>query len=136
MTPVAAIKRKYEDLQAESADEHDLLGLLRTGSDEDAIKVFAHLRSSNDIQATLQQARNISDEPSFLTALPDPPLPLAYQASASQSYPQVNSASMDEPSIYPELIDPDGRTPWAFATDPYVCRLSPLVAPRSRIVVL
>jgi hypothetical protein len=119
ITPVAALKRKYESLQAESADERDLLGLLRTGSEAEAVKVLAFLRSNDDIQATLQHARNPPDEPSALTALDMPPRRYAHQAR-NQPGLQATRASMDAPSIYPELSDSDSGTPWALPIDPYV----------------
>jgi hypothetical protein len=119
ITPVAALKRKYESLQAESADEHDLLGLLRTGSEAEAVKVLAYLRSSDNIQATLHQARNISDESSGLAALNMPPRRYAYQAR-SQSGLQATRASTDAPSIYLELNNSDSGTTWALPIDPYV----------------
>jgi hypothetical protein len=119
ITPIAALKRKYESLQVESADERDLLGLLRTGSEAEAVKVLAYLRSSDNIQATLHQARNISDESSGLAALNVPPRRYAHQAR-SQSGLQAIRASMDTPSVYPELSDSDSRTPWALPIDPYV----------------
>lgn len=43
---------------------------------------------------------------------------------------------MDDTSIYPELLDPDGRAPWALLIEPYVCRYTPLVGPRPRMAVL
>lgn len=126
LTPAAALKRKYEDLQVETADEHDLLGFLRTASEADAIKVLAYLRSSDNIQATLQQARNIPHASNSWAALDLPP-----HASEDHSVSQLDLhstlATIDNPSIYPELTDRNGRTPWALPVEQYVCRYIPLV---------
>ncbi|KAM0717551.1 hypothetical protein Q7P37_007403 [Cladosporium fusiforme] len=54
--PFPALKRKFEALQSQSADEHDLLGLLRSSSDHDAIQVLAHLRSES-VSSALRVAR-------------------------------------------------------------------------------
>lgn len=113
------MKRKYEALQAESADEHDLLGFLRTGTEQDAIKALAFLRSSDDVRATLQQVRDIPDEASDSTALDVPSRPSEYQA-ANQPGMQATPASVETSSIYPELTGTDGRTPWALPIEPYV----------------
>jgi hypothetical protein len=123
ITPVASLKRKYESLQAESTDEHDLLDILRTASDADAMKVLAHLRSSNNIQATLYQARNIEVGSSDLAvqATPDSPLRQSALEATTQPSLQATRASVDVPSIYPELNDSDGGTPWALPMEPYVC---------------
>jgi hypothetical protein len=123
ITPVASLKRKYESLQAESTDEHDLLDILRTASDADAMKVLARLRSSNNIQATLYQARNIGVGSSDLAvqATPASPLRQSTLEATGQSSLQATRASVDGPSIYPELNDSDGGTPWALPMEPYVC---------------
>lgn len=120
LTPLAALKRKYESLQAESADEHDLLGFLRTGSEAEATKVLAYLRSSDDIRATLHEARNHPDESSGFTALHIPPHQPAHQAP-SQSSPQTTRALMDAPSACPGLSDSDSGIPWGLPIEPYVC---------------
>lgn len=121
------MKRKYETLQAESADEHDLLGFLRTGTEQDAIKALTFLRSSDDVRATLQQVRNIPDEASDSTALDVPPRPSEYQA-AKQPCLQATPVSMETSSIHPELADSDGRTPWALPIEPHVGQCVPLPA--------
>jgi len=117
VTRAAALKRKYESLQAEKADEHDLLGLLRTGSEAEATKILAYLRSSNNIQTTLHQARSGL---SGLAALDLPPRQPAHQA-ASQSSVQATCASMDAPSIDPEIEDSDSGIFWALPIETYVC---------------
>lgn len=130
VTPVAALKRKYKALQAESADEHDLLGFLRIGSDADALKVLEHLRSSDNVRATLHRARNRQDEPDIPALLDNPPVgPAAYQA-ASQPGPLSTGTSTDITSelssVYPELSDWDGGRPWALPIEPYVRCCIPL----------
>jgi hypothetical protein len=120
IAPVTALKRKYESLQAESADEHKLLGFLRTGSEEEAIKVLAYLRSSDDIQATLRQAQHLPDESGGPTALNITPRQSPYRAP-SQSILQATRASINSPSTYPELGDLEGELPWALPIEPYVC---------------
>jgi hypothetical protein len=128
ISPIASLKRKYESLQAESADEHDLLGLLRTASEGDAIKVLAYLRSSDDVQRTLHQARNSLETPeeSLGQATSDmPPIPAADQAMIDSDL-QATSGSIDTPSIYPELNETDGRTPWVLPIEPYVRWCMPL----------
>lgn len=135
VTPVAALQRKYESLQAESSDEHNLLGLLHTSSEEEAIKALAYLRSSDDIQATLNQARNIPHVSSGLAALDIPPRRPAYQAT-SQSGLQATRASMDTPSVYPELNGSDGGIPWALPIEPYVCWCILLALSCKRAVIL
>lgn len=130
ISPITSLKRKYESLQAESADEHDLLGFLRTASERDAIKVLAYLRSSDDVQSTLHQARNSLEtlEESLGQASSDmPPLRPANQ-TMTQADLQPTSDPMIAPSIYPELIDSDGRIPWALPIEPYVRRCRPLIA--------
>lgn len=117
ISPIASLKRKYESLQAESAQEHDLLSLLRTASEGDAIKMLAYLRSSDDVQTTLSQARSILDTPDELTA--SPPRWPADQVN-SQSDLQATSGKAHAPSIYPELIESDGGLPWALPIEPYV----------------
>jgi hypothetical protein len=73
VAPVVALKRKYESLQAETADEHDLLRVLRSGSEAGAIRLLAYLRSSNNVQATLNQVEALTDETNDTVA---PSLPL------------------------------------------------------------
>jgi hypothetical protein len=120
VTRVTALKRKFESLQAESADEHDLLSILRTGSDEDAIKVLAYLRSTDDVQATLNQARNIEDKSNDLAALDLSLYPPTYDG-ISQSSLQATHASMAVAPMYPELNGSYGETPWTIPIEPYVC---------------
>lgn len=120
-TPTAALKRKYKDLQAETADEHDLLGFLRVGSEADAIKILTYLRSSDNIQATLQQARNVSDA-SDSWAAPDLPPYVSADHSASQLGLQSTLATIDNTLTNPELTNRNGRTPWALPIEPYVCQ--------------
>jgi hypothetical protein len=119
ITPVAALKRKYESLQAESADEHKLLGFLRTSSEEETIRVLAYLRSGNGIQATLHQAQHPLDGSGGLAASNIPEREPTHQAS-SQSSLQAIRASIDNPPIHPELGDTEGRLPWALPIEPYV----------------
>lgn len=121
ISPIASLKRKYESLQAESADEHDLLGLLRTATEEDAIKILAQLRSSDDVQSTLSQARNPKEPPPesySSTTLDVPPYPPADQAVGKYG-PQATSLTTG-PSIYPELNDSYNCTPWVLPIEPYV----------------
>jgi hypothetical protein len=121
VSPIASLKRKYETLQAESADEHDLLGLLRTATEGDAIKMLAHLRSSDHIQSTLYQARNTLETP------PESYRPMASDVhphrpanQAVSQYGSQNAGLVTAPSIHPELSDSDGITPWALPIEPYV----------------
>lgn len=127
MTPAAALKRKYVDLQAEAADEHDLLSCLRTGTEADAITVSAYLRSSDNIQATLQHARNIPDASDSCVAL-DLPSHVGEDHSASQLGLHSFLATTDNPSTFPELTDRNEGTPWALPIEPYVCRCTLLIA--------
>jgi hypothetical protein len=130
ISPIASLKRKYESLQAESADEHDLLGFLRTASEGDAIKVLAFLRSSDDIQSTLYQARNsleTMEEGLGQAASGVPPLQPASQAMIDSDL-QATVGTVDPPSIYPGLSESDGRTPWALPIEPYVRWRIPLAA--------
>lgn len=120
LTPVASLKRKYDSLQAESADEHELLGFLRTGSEAEATKALAYLRSSDDIRATLHQARNCPHESSGLAALDIRPCQ-PVQRTPSQSSLQATRASIDASSLYPKLNDPDSGIPWMLPIEPYVC---------------
>ena len=122
ISPIASLKRKYESLQAESAHEHDLLGLLRTAPEGDAIKMLAYLRSSDDVQSTLFQARNILDGPEELTgpAASDLPSHRPVHRANSQSDLQATRNSAHVPSIYPELDESDGGLPWALPIEPYV----------------
>lgn len=124
ISPIASLKRKYESLQAESADEHDLLGLLRTVPEGDAIKVLAYLRSSDDIQSTLYQARNSLDSlgESLGKAASDMPPLRPVDRPATQPDSQATSDPIDAPSIYPELSESNGRVPWALPIEPYVRR--------------
>lgn len=105
----------------------DLLGFLRTGSEADAIKTLAYLRSSDNVQATFQQARNISGVSSSWAALDLPPN-VSADHTASKLGLQSTLATIDNPSINPELADCNGRTPWALPIEPYVCRCTPIVA--------
>jgi hypothetical protein len=130
VTPVASLKRKYESLQAGSANEHELLGILRTGSEEEAIKVLAYLRSSGDIQATLHQARNIANESGDLAASSIPPRRSVHRVE-SQSSLQATRGSTNVSSIHPTAAQhdvSDGGIPWALPIEPYVCCHVPLVA--------
>jgi hypothetical protein len=130
ISPIASLKRKYESLQAESANEHNLLEFLRTASEGDAIKVLAYLRSSDNVQSTLYQARN------NVEALEEPrgqvPLDIPHHRPTDQtiipSDLQAVSCSIDASSIYPELSDSDGRVPWALPIEPYVRWCIPLAA--------
>jgi len=137
ISPIASLKRKYETLQAETADEHDLLGFLRTASEGDAIKALAHLRSSDNVQSTLHQARNSLGDPgeSLGQAASDmTPLQSANQ-DITQSNPHVTSGSIDDSSIYPELLESDSGIPWALPIEPYVRCCIPLVASLKRVVL-
>lgn len=130
ISPIASLKRKYETLQAESADEHDLLGFLRTASEGDAIKALAYLRSSDDVQSTLYQARNnvaALEEP-LRQETPDIPYHRPTDQTIISSDLQATSDSRDAPSMYPELSDSNGRIPWALPIEPYVRCCIPLVA--------
>lgn len=122
ISPIASLKRKYESLQAESADEHDLLGFLRTASEGDAIKLLAYLRSSDDIQSTLYQARNSLDTlgESLGQAAPDMAPLRPADRPVTQPDSQATSDPIDAPSIYPELSEHNGRVPWALPIEPYV----------------
>jgi hypothetical protein len=120
ITPVAALKRKYESLQAESADEHKLLGFLRTGEEEEAIRVLAYLRSSDDVQATLHQAQHLPDGSGGLAASNTNSRQSTNQAPSHSSL-QVTRASINSLSTYPELGDIEGGLPWALPIEPYVC---------------
>lgn len=137
ISPIVSLKRKYESLQAESADEHDLLGFFRTASEEDAIKALACLRSSDDIQSTLHQARNSvkAQEESPGQEPPEIPSHRSTDQTISPYDLHATSGSMDAPSIYPELNDSDGRTPWVLPIEPYVCWCIPLAASCQRMVV-
>jgi len=132
ISPIASLKRKYEALQAESADEHDLLGFLRTASEGDAIKVLAYPRSSDDVQGTLEQAQNAQEAPEASLGQETLNMPQLNQTMTQydpQTDPVLTDApSMDAPSIYPELSETDGRIPWALPIEPYVRRCTPLVA--------
>jgi hypothetical protein len=122
ISPIASLKRKYESLRAESADEHNLLGLLRTATEEDAIRMLAHLRSSDNIQSTLYQAPNPLEPPpeSYRSAtLGVPPHRNTDQAVSQLVLQGANSVTTS--SIYPELSDPDCSTSWALPIEPYVC---------------
>jgi hypothetical protein len=120
ITPVAALKRKYESLQAESVNEHDLLHFLRTGEEEKVGKVLAYLRSSDNIQATLHQARNLSDESDGLAAS-DIPLSRPANQATNQSRLRVTRGSINTPSKYSEQNVFDGGIPWTLPIEPYVC---------------
>ena len=130
ISPIASLKRKYESLQAETADEHDLLSLLRTASETDAIKVLAYLRSTDDVQSTLHQVRTSVEniEESLGQAASDmPPLQTTNQDMIDYNL-QATSGSNNVPSIYPELSESDERTPWALPIEPYVRRCIPVAA--------
>lgn len=135
LTPAKALKRKYEDLQAEAADEHDLLSLLRTGTEADAINVLAYLRSSHNIQATLQHARNIFDASHVSVAL-DPPSHVGEDYSASQLGLQSLSRMTDNPSTIAELTDRNEGAPWALPIEPYVCLRAPMATLCQAVVIL
>jgi hypothetical protein len=120
IAPVTALKRKYESLQAESADEHKLLGFLRNGSEEEAIKVLAYLRSSDDIQATLRQVQHLPDVPAGPTALSIPSRQSLHRAP-SQAILQTTRASINSPSPYTGLGDYESESPWVLPIEPYVC---------------
>jgi hypothetical protein len=47
------------------------------------------------------------------------PLQPANQAMIDSDL-QATSGSMNPPSIYPELSESDGRTPWVLPIEPYV----------------
>lgn len=119
-----------ESLQAESADEHDLLGFLRTASEADAMKALAYLRSSDDIQGTLHQARNNVEAPDESRGQEPPEIP--FHGSTDQTIVpsdlHATPGTIDAPSMYPELSDSDGRIPWALPIEPYVRCCIPLVA--------
>ena len=120
IAPITALKRKYESLQAESADEHKLLGFLRTGSEEEATKVLAYLRSSDDIRATLRQAQLLPDDSGDLMALNILPRQSTSQAPIQSSL-QATRVSINSPSTHPGLGDPESELPWALPIEPYVC---------------
>lgn len=122
ISPIASLKWKYESLQAETADEHDLLSFLRTASEGDATKMLAYLRSSDDVQSTLYQARNSLDtlEESLGQAASEMPRLRPENQTMIQFDLQATSGSADAPSIYPELSESDGRIPWALPIEPYV----------------
>lgn len=105
VTPAASLKRKYEPFQAESAAEHDLLGILRTSTEAESIKVLAHLRSSDDFQATLHQARSRPDEDGP-ASFDEPRRPAAHQTPSQPGPPTMRTSidiSFEFTSVYPEL---------------------------------
>lgn len=122
LAPITALKRKFESLQAERADEQDLLRILRTTSEADAIKTLLLLRSSDDVQATLHRTRNPTGESSDIAASACTPLQADQQVAREsdlQATCTTDVPSMYAPSLYPIASDSDG-TPWSLPIEPYV----------------
>ncbi|KAM0714083.1 hypothetical protein Q7P37_011047 [Cladosporium fusiforme] len=56
--PLPALKRKYDDFQARSADEHELIETLRSSSEQEAIELLARIRS-RDMPSALRRCRSL-----------------------------------------------------------------------------
>ncbi|KAH0286599.1 hypothetical protein KCU62_g6624, partial [Aureobasidium sp. EXF-3399] len=52
-TPMVAIKRKYQNLELESRDSHDLISMLMNRSRQEAISILDHMRRTRDASSTL-----------------------------------------------------------------------------------
>lgn len=52
-TPMVAIKRKYQNLELESRDSHDLIGMLMDRPRQEAISILDHMRRTRDSSSTL-----------------------------------------------------------------------------------
>ncbi|KAI4727850.1 hypothetical protein E4T49_04374 [Aureobasidium sp. EXF-10728] len=52
-TPMVAIKRKYQNLEAESRDLHDLVQMLMDRPRQEAIFILDHMRRTHDASSTL-----------------------------------------------------------------------------------
>ncbi|KAI4765191.1 hypothetical protein E4T52_02554 [Aureobasidium sp. EXF-3400] len=52
-TPMVAIKRKYQNLELESRDFHDLIGMLMDRPRQEAISILDHMRRTRDASSTL-----------------------------------------------------------------------------------
>ena len=50
---MVAIKRKYQNLELESRDFHDLIGMLMDRPRQEAISILDHMRRSRDASSTL-----------------------------------------------------------------------------------
>ena len=54
------LKRKYERLEEQSDDEHQVLELLRLACATDAMRILGCLRSGDDIQSVIDFARDLT----------------------------------------------------------------------------
>jgi len=50
---MVAIKRKYQNLELESRDSHDLISMLMNRSRQEAISILDHMRRTRDASSTL-----------------------------------------------------------------------------------
>lgn len=80
-TPAISLKRKYDALRAEDTAKRDLLDMLRAGSEAEVLHVLRFWRSSDDVDATLNVAQNLTDGNKILSSFDELSRPIAHQAS-------------------------------------------------------
>ena len=113
------LKRKYERLEEQSDDEHQLLELLRLACATDAMRILGCLRSCDDTQSVIDFARDLAlaGSASSNTILQDPNdedksllvasdntisaaitdvLPLGARDPVAERYEQIDSASVSQ----------------------------------------
>lgn len=108
--PFPALKRKFEALQSQSAEEHDLLGILQSSSEHDAIKVLAQLRADN-VSSALRMART----------LPQDVPPDNGETPPVARLTRGESDSSELTNVYPDPRDVAAGTMWTLPIEPYVC---------------
>ena len=112
--PSIALKRKYEALERQSAEEHEMLNILRSSSDEDAVRALMALRSSENLTSVLDQTRQAPVSPTY-----------SRSSSSKGSRPELitlagstGSASELHPS--PTILGQNAGPQWVLPIDPHV----------------
>lgn len=67
--PIVALKRKHEQLQRESRDAEELISLLKSRPEHEAIEILRRIRNGHDLSVILSRIRNgdVSTQPRTMT---------------------------------------------------------------------
>lgn len=117
------LKRKFDTLEAQSAGALEMLESLRTAPYEDAVRLFAQIRSQ-DAPFTLQTSRSLQGTTTGMTSqnrgLPRPSSGFeAHHTSGPVGMPAEGDAPI---TVYPNPYEIAEAPPWTMTVDPYTRR--------------
>lgn len=117
------LKRKFDTLEAQSAGALEMLESLRTAPYEDAVRLFAQIRSQ-DAPFTLQTSRSLQGTTTGMTSRNrELPRPTSGFEAHDTSDPVGMPAEGDTPTtVYTNPYEIAEAPPWTMAVDPYAHR--------------